>query len=857
MKHVLSERHAALGITLIAVCLLAGQAMVAADFDGDDRDDLLQRHLHSDAWRYHTLVDDVPEEHILAIESEPVWRFVATGDFDGNGYDDVLVRRYDTLESGYHAVTADGAEFRALRLTVNPLYDVLGAGDFDGDGADEILIRRNEGFGAWLYYDVDGTRVTLRRNFGLTQNFEFEFAAIGDLDGDGRDDVLLRHRTRGHWIAYLMNGTRRAALRRPRITQNLQFALRGFADITGDGKADPILRNVTNGEWIYYAAGNWVGTGQRYTMRLHRGLGMPREDDWQFAAIGDYDGDGRATPMLRDPLTGDWRLYDIEGNSSDEVRFPGLDTALAWAAVDALPQNNPAEFAQVEFLQGPPTFRKDYRTGEEIGPIPGNRPENGAEPRAAQVRPIANRWSEEDRGFVTALWHRWMAVAVAVDHPYSHPLPSLSARVVPVEGDAQDLPSVYDVTDPVDTGYRTELVFELDRDMNVPGAEVEVAVHAGGREHVERLALFGETIEDIFIRWVPISSATVPAVDDLGSEGLTHVLDAYMPIARYRATVSEPVAYEVTGDEAEGEELDDRAVWDQMRLLQTTEGCGRGELYVGLYNGPGLLDAGLAPNGFSAWGGYGVMSVSGGLVPDASEEYLAFYAHEFAHAQGLLHHVSCPDAPVEPYDWYQYPYEEGVLGPARGWHPLARTFYQRGVAVRDGRGAGGEPRDLMSYCTPRFVSDFTYQMVLAYQQAPFYSAHVEQARACLAQQEVTGVAHKTLAVMGEVNDDGTVTVLDMAVSDQPPWAPPTAATLVPGTRLWTIELRDAAGGITHRQAIPVPERAGVGHGDVRRVWSYRIPYPNEAETIIVRDPSGALRGTDSIDCRGCGNVEAR
>ena len=91
----------------------------AGDFDGDGRGDPLPRHLHSDAWRYYTLVEDVPAEH--ALETEPVWRFVASGDIDGNGYDDVLTRRYDTIESAYHAVTEDRVEVRVIRITVNPL----------------------------------------------------------------------------------------------------------------------------------------------------------------------------------------------------------------------------------------------------------------------------------------------------------------------------------------------------------------------------------------------------------------------------------------------------------------------------------------------------------------------------------------------------------------------------------------------------------------------------------------------------------------------------------------------------------------------------------------------------------------
>ena len=241
MTDFAAARRAALSITL-ATSLLAAHSVRASDFDGDGRDDLLIRHLHTDTWRYYTLVDDVPAEQELDLETDPSWRFVATGDFDGNGYDDVLLRRIDTLESAYHAVTADGVEARVIAVTRNPLYDIVGAGDFDGDGKDEILIRRNRDFGAWLYYDVDGARVISRQRFGPSENLDFVFAGIGDLNGDGRDDILLRHRDVGNWIYYEMNGTTRALLRRPSVTQNLAFAIEALADINFDGQADPLLR---------------------------------------------------------------------------------------------------------------------------------------------------------------------------------------------------------------------------------------------------------------------------------------------------------------------------------------------------------------------------------------------------------------------------------------------------------------------------------------------------------------------------------------------------------------------------------------------------------------------------------------
>ena len=171
----------------MALLAFVGQNAAAADFDGDGNDDLLLRHLHSDAWRYYTFVDDVPVERDLGLESEPVWRFVATGDFDGDGRGDVLLRMHDTLESAYHAVTTSGIEVRPVNLTTDPLHDVLGVGDLDGDGGDEILVRNTDD-GGWFYYDVDGPDAVPRHDFGATRNLAYAFAAIGDLDGDGRDD---------------------------------------------------------------------------------------------------------------------------------------------------------------------------------------------------------------------------------------------------------------------------------------------------------------------------------------------------------------------------------------------------------------------------------------------------------------------------------------------------------------------------------------------------------------------------------------------------------------------------------------------------------------------------------------------
>ena len=814
----------------LALAAAAAPPAHAADFDGDGRDDLLQRHLHSDAWQYYTLVDDVPELHALAIESEPVWRYVATGDFDGNGYDDVLMRRYDTLESAYHAVTADGVEFRQIRLTVNPLYDVLGAGDLDGDGADEILIRRNESFGAWLYYDVDGTRVTLRRNFGASQNLDFEFAGVGDLDGDGTDDILARHRDRGHWIAYLMRGTQRATLRRPRMTQNLLFELQAFADITGDGKADPLLRNVNTGEWIYYATGNRVGGGQAFSMRLQRDLGMPREGDWQFAAIGDYDGDGRATPMLRAPLTGEWRLHDIEGNASDEVHFPGLATETAWAAVDTLPQDNPAAFSRIEFLQGPPTFRKDFRTGEVIGPINASRPENGEDPVPEWRRIVGlngpQAWAAENQGFVTSIWGREMVVAVEATHTYRAPAPQIAVELLAEGGSVLPLAVLDDVTEPLGRGYRTELVFDLPRERNVPGGTVVARVDSDGGVLEEQQELFGETVEPVRVTWIPISSENF-AAPELDPEAYFSTIRAVWPIAAYETQLGPVMRYERTGNEEDGavfDALGEGGLHDQVIHHHAVHGCGRAEDYYAIYAKAAMNDAGVPSNGILIGG---TVMIGTDFLPemfDVPRHEQTQYPHEAGHQWRVSHSPCGRAAGPDP----RYPYQNAGLGPARSWS-LDGGFF---VGPNDGYS------DVMSYCRPQLASDFSYQVMLLYFQSTLRVEEVAQWEACSA---LPPGSPTSLAVSGVIRHDGSVGVTGTSPSILPPTAvPPTTQ-----AEYWlTLEVADTR---FHREPL-VPIEASPHRPQTRGVWSTRLPAPpaSRAATLSVESSDGAVLATESL-----------
>ena len=305
---------AAVAAGLLAAGLAAAGPPGTGDFDADGRDEILLHQRLGQPWAYYDVDETGADLRTLEIPSGYGFRFAGIGDLNGDGHADILLRDSGTLAWLYLEVTASGVrDRRPPGLTTNPDFDFAGVGDFNGDGTDDILIRGNGDSGAGLYYEMGGARPILRRHFGLTRNPLFEVAGTGDFNGDGRDDILLRHAERGTWIVYEMHAPR-ATLHRPALTRNRDFEFQGSGDFTGDGRDDILLRNDRTGEWIYYEM-----HGARALLRPPSD--MARSPAWRLAALGDFDGNGASSVTLRH-ARGEWAHYDLAGARAFESRFP-------------------------------------------------------------------------------------------------------------------------------------------------------------------------------------------------------------------------------------------------------------------------------------------------------------------------------------------------------------------------------------------------------------------------------------------------------------------------------------------------------------------------------------------------------
>jgi hypothetical protein len=296
------------------------------DFNGDGRSDILWRHddgrltdwLGTAAGGYLT---NAPNS-LYSVTTD--WQVAGTGDFDGDGRDDILWRNtdgritnwlgagaggfFDNVAQGFNAVTLD--------------WQIAGVGDFDGDGRDDILWRNADGrLTDWLGTANGGYRPN---SANLMQNVstQWSVAATGDFNGDGRDDILWRNADGRitDWLGTATGGFSDNAANGYRSV-SLDWHVAGVGDFNGDGRDDILWRNddgrVT--DWLGTAAGGYSPNAANFLSSLTL--------DWQIAAIGDYNGDGRDDILLRnnDGRTIDWlgtangSLIDNAANSLNAV----------------------------------------------------------------------------------------------------------------------------------------------------------------------------------------------------------------------------------------------------------------------------------------------------------------------------------------------------------------------------------------------------------------------------------------------------------------------------------------------------------------------------------------------------------
>ena len=269
------------------------------DFNGDGRDDILWRTNGGGAGVSLGQLNggflDPGQGFLFA----PDRQVVATGDFNGDGRDDALLRSSVTGNININTSLADFSLGLVADLGGYGLdfaWNVVGTGDFNGDGRDDLLLRHDNGtVTEWLGQPVGSAGSFFSNHLAATYALPagWNVAGTGDFNGDGKDDVLLRHDngTVTEWL-----GQTEGRFFSNHVAANYSLPagwhVVGTGDFNGDSRDDVLLRheNGTVTEWL-------GGPGGSLSWNAAATYALPLS--WHVVGIGNFNGDTRDDLLLR------------------------------------------------------------------------------------------------------------------------------------------------------------------------------------------------------------------------------------------------------------------------------------------------------------------------------------------------------------------------------------------------------------------------------------------------------------------------------------------------------------------------------------------------------------------------------
>src|SRR5262249_55674355 len=106
----------------------------------------------------------------------------------------------------------------------------------------------------WL---MDGSTVKAWSTLLSRLDLGWQISGVGDLDGDGKADLVWRNMRSGEVVEWLMNGVAVKSSSNISSGVDLIWNIAGVIDLDGDGKSDLIWRNTQSGEveeWLMNGA---------------------------------------------------------------------------------------------------------------------------------------------------------------------------------------------------------------------------------------------------------------------------------------------------------------------------------------------------------------------------------------------------------------------------------------------------------------------------------------------------------------------------------------------------------------------------------------------------------------------------
>jgi hypothetical protein len=189
-------------------------------------------------------------------------------------------------------------------------------GDLDGDGKADVLFI-NTTTGGTKYWSGAAKAQSI---YVGTYNHDYTYAGNGDFDGDGKADLLFI-RTSDN-MGLIWNGAVKTSTSYPGAGAT-GYSVAAVCDTDGNGKDDIVWYNQTTGSVRIWPDASKAGV-------TYPGI---QNTAYAIAACADFDGDGHADIFWRNAATGADQVW--LGGHKSSMMYPGANTDLTVIVVGA------------------------------------------------------------------------------------------------------------------------------------------------------------------------------------------------------------------------------------------------------------------------------------------------------------------------------------------------------------------------------------------------------------------------------------------------------------------------------------------------------------------------------------------